>query len=174
MLYFSPEFGKLIGASSTTRVTRRCTAGMAWQSSPDPKSGGYARATTLGHRPAPFPPDAGAQSTGTRGEDRADLARGRFVDRRFFRARKSTIARTQICGPSRAENLWRVSAPTRYPHDAHFACTTIAYNSGRSRCGSIELPWSASPRQRHSQVATSAMVCICGTKRAVTAHDGTT
>lgn len=115
MLYCSPEFGKLIGASFATRargVVRPVGLYVLhlrkrWQSSPDPKSGGYARASTLGHPPAPFPPDAGAQSTGTRGEDRADLASGRLVDRRFSRARKSTIADTQIWGPSRAKSLAR-------------------------------------------------------------------
>ena len=80
---------------------------------------------------------------------------------------------TQNVGPSRAENLWR-GAPRRYPHVPLFACATIGYTGGRSRCGSIELLRSASPRQRHSQVATSATVCNRRLTRAVTAHDGTT
>jgi hypothetical protein len=42
--------------------------GSAGESSPDPKSGGYASASTLGHGPAPFPPDAGAQEIGNHDE----------------------------------------------------------------------------------------------------------
>ena len=58
------------GLRGVVRPVGLCTEAI-WkrrQSSPDPKSGGYARATKIGHRPAPFPPDAGAQEIETHDE----------------------------------------------------------------------------------------------------------
>ena len=117
MLSFSPELGELIGASFATQGSAALYGRMAyvtegiwkrWQSSPDPKSGGYARATTLGHRPAPFPPDAGAQSTaksrrGSNGSRESSvLSIGDFPVPENRRSREA-----QIWGPSRAQKIRR-------------------------------------------------------------------
>jgi hypothetical protein len=145
-----------------------------WHSSPDPKSGGYARASTLGQGPAPFPPDAGAQRT-------ADH------DERSIEAREQALCRSTIFPCQKIDD--RGCAKFGAPVGPNFSCaaarrdihTTPVLHQQPSRTleagavdGSIELPWSASPRQRHSQVATSATVCNRRLRRTVTAHDGTT
>jgi len=123
-------------APASPQGSGRCTAGWpicretygsAGESSPDPKSGGCARATTLGHGPAPFPPDAGAQEIETDDERLIEARDQAFCRSAIFPCQKIADREKRKFGAHRrAENLWRVSAQ-RYPHDPIFVCAIIAY-----------------------------------------------
>ena len=110
------------GLSGVVRPVGLCTEGIwkRWQSSPDPKSGGYARASTLGQGPAPFPPDAGAQSTASHDERSIEARDQAFCRSAIFPCQKiDDRAKRKNWGPSRAENLWRVSAATISTRASH-------------------------------------------------------
>ena len=167
MLYFSPELGEPVGASFATGLAALYGRmayvlrgyGSAGESSPDPKSGGYARATEQGHRPAPFRPDAGAQ-------------RSAMLDERSIEARDQVFCRSAIfpCQKIGDRAKSKFGAPVgrnflaRQRRDDIHTRPPCLINLWRTLeagavDGSIELPRSASPRQRHSQVAMSAKTC---------------
>ena len=149
-------------AQGVVRPDGLCTEGIwkRWQSSPDPKSGGYARATEQGHRPAPFPPDAGAQEIGNHGERLIEAHDQTFCRSAIFPCQKiDDRAKSKVGAHRRAANLWNVSAREISTRPlASYLQPSRTLEAGAVD-GSIELPRSASPRQRHSQVAMSAKTC---------------